>query len=255
MGNVFDKTYGFISDVIHVNWLKTLYINFRMLPFIDAIRLPIIIWGRCQLALKGGKIVFAVPVKRGLLKIGYHYEIFSFKEPSQVKVHGTFTIKGEVWLGSSIKIFIEPNANLCMGELSSLGSCSSLVCSQSVVFSDYSRVASFADISDSNYHYMKNVIDNSIRPYNKPVLIGARNYVGSRVTFLPGTMTPDNITIGFGSVCNKDYRGIIPEYSIIAGIPAKLVKKNMIRIFDFKKESVIRDFFLQSGEDVYYDNI
>ena len=190
MGNVFDKTYGFISDVIHVNWLKTLYINFRMLPFIDAIRLPIIIWGRCQL-----------------------------------------------------KIFIEPNANLCMGELSSLGSCSSLVCSKSVVFSDYARVGSFSDISDSNYHYMKNLIDNSIFPYSKPILIGTRNYIGSRVALLPGTMTPDNITIGFGSVCNKDYRGIIPENSIMAGVPAKLVKKDIVRIFDFKKESVIREIF------------
>ena len=41
----------------------------------------------------------------------------------------------------------------------------------------------------------------------------------------------------------------------MACFPAKLVKNDIVRIFDFKKESVIRDFFLQSGEDVYYDNI
>lgn len=101
---------------------------------------------------------------------------------------------------------------------------------------------------------MKNIKDNSILPFNKPIKIGARNYIGSRVTLLPGTVTPDNISIGYGSVCNKDYRNIIPENSVIAGVPAKLVKENVVRIFDFEKENRITLFFADPNNHVYYDN-
>lgn len=250
-----NKICGLVSTLIHVNWLKTIYINFRMLPLKDAMKLPIIIWGKCRLALKGGRIVFEVPIRRGILKIGYRYEDFYFKEPSQIKIHGTFILRGEVWFGSSIQLLVDSRGNLTMGQLSSMGSYASLICTKSVLFSDYSRVGSFSSISDSNYHYMKDVKDNSILPFNRAVKIGVRNYIGSRVTLLPGTITPDNITIGYGSVCNKDYRNIIPENSIIAGVPAKLVKENIVRIFDFEKEKRITTFFAESGNDIYYDDI
>lgn len=253
MKTILNKLHSLLSVLIHINWIKTLYINFRMLPLKAAIRLPIVIYGRCRLSLKGGKLIFEVPIKKGLLKIGYCYETFNFKEPSQVKIHGIFTVRGEVWLGSSICVLVESGANLSMGQLSSMGSCGSLVCTKNVVFSDYSRVGSFSDISDSNYHYMKNLDDNSILPFNKPIKIGSRNYIGSKVTLLPGTVTPDNIAIGFGSVCNKDYRSTIPENSVIAGIPAKLVKKNTVRIFDFEKEAAITKYFAESNSDIYYD--
>lgn len=249
----YSKIIDFVSELAQVNWSKTIYINFRMLSLRDAIKFPIIIWGKCRLALKGGKIVFDVPVRRALLKIGYRYETFYSKEPSQVKIHGVFTLKGEVWFGSSTQILVEPKATLTMGQLSSMGTHASLVCTKSVLFSEYSRVGSFSYISDSNYHYMKNVKDNSILPFNKPIKIGARNYIGSKVSLLPGTVTPDNIVIGYGSVCNKDYRNIIPENSVIAGIPAKLVKKDTVRIFDFEKEDRITSFFAESGNDIYYD--
>lgn len=249
-----NKLCSLTSVLIHANWIKTIYINFRMLPLKDAVKFPIIIWGRCRLALKGGKIVFEAPIRSGMLKIGYHYETFNFRESSQIKIHGMFILKGEVWFGSSIRLLVEPKATLIMGQLSSLSSCSSLVCTNSITFSDYARVASFSDISDSNYHYMRNTKDNSILPFSKPIKIGARNYVCSRVTLLPGTVTPDNITIGYGSVCNKDYRNIIPENSVIAGVPAKLVKENVVRIFDFEKENRITLFFADPNNHVYYDN-
>lgn len=243
------------STLIQVNWFKTIYINFRMLPLKDAVKLPIIIWGGCRLALKGGRFVFEVPVKRAMLKIGYRYEDFYFKEPAQIKIHGTFVVRGEVWMGSSVQLLVGSGATLTMGQLSSIGSCTSLICTKSVWFSDYSRVGGFSSISDSNYHYMKNVKDHSIHPFNRAVKIGSRNYIGSRVALLPGTVTPDNITVGYGSVCNRDYRNIIPENSIIAGVPAKLVKENIVRIFDSEKEERITAFFAESGSDVYYDDI
>ena len=59
--------------------------------------------------------------------------------------------------------------------------------------------------------------------------------------------------MGYGTVCNKDYRPTIPENSLIAGVPARLVKENVVRIFDFEKEAEIARYFAQTGNSVYYD--
>ena len=242
-----------IKNILLINWIKTLYINFKILPFKDAIKLPIQIWGRCRLNIKGGDIRFNVPIRRGILKVGYRYETFIYKEPVQLIVQGTFTLNGEVWLGTGVHLSVEKDAHLSMGQLSSIGSCGSLTCADSITFSDYARVGSFSEISDSNHHYMKHLDNGAIYPTTRPIILGKQNYVGSRVAILPGTITPDNITIGYGTICNKDYREHIPENSVIAGVPAKLVKENVVRIFDFEKEAQIRAYFNETGESVYYD--
>ena len=41
-----------LKTITQLNWVKTLYINFKMLPFADAIKLPIFVYGRCRLNLK-----------------------------------------------------------------------------------------------------------------------------------------------------------------------------------------------------------
>ena len=243
-----------IKLIMQLNWSKTLYINFKMFPFNQALKFPILIWGRCRLNLKGGKIVFGTPLKKGILKIGYQYETFSYKEPTELKLHGTLIITGEVWFGCATHVLVENNALLSIGKSSTIGSYSSLTCTKNIVISDYARIGSFFEITDSNYHFIKHLADNSIYPIQQSVHVGKQNYIGSRVAILPGTTTPDNTIIGYRSVCNKDYNSIVPQNSVIAGVPAKLVKENVVCICDFEKEAKIAQYFKQTGSEIYYDN-
>ncbi len=55
----------------------------------------------------------------------------------------------------------------------------------------------------------------------KPVIIGDDVWIGSRVTILPGVHIGKGCIIGAGAVVSKS----APDYSIIAGNPAKVVKK------------------------------
>ncbi|MBQ4446170.1 MAG: sugar O-acetyltransferase, partial [Prevotella sp.] len=45
--------------------------------------------------------------------------------------------------------------------------------------------------------------------------------IGGSVTILPGVTIGDNVTIGAGSVVNKD----IPSNSVAVGNPCKVIKK------------------------------
>lgn len=54
----------------------------------------------------------------------------------------------------------------------------------------------------------------------KPVIIGNDVWIGSRVTILPGVTIGHGVVIGAGSIVTKN----VPDYVVIAGNPAKIVK-------------------------------
>ena len=55
----------------------------------------------------------------------------------------------------------------------------------------------------------------------EPVVIGNDVWIGARVIILPGVHIGDGCVIGAGSVVTKD----VEEYSVVAGNPAKLIRK------------------------------
>ena len=59
-----------ICEVLRANLIKTIYFNFRVLPFHQAIRFPFLIYRHVYLKSLSGKIVFTVPVHSGMAKVG-----------------------------------------------------------------------------------------------------------------------------------------------------------------------------------------
>ena len=64
--------------------------------------------------------------------------------------------------------------------------------------------------------------------YNVPVL-GDNVYVGAGAVILGEVTVGNNVVIGANSVVTKD----IPDNCVVAGVPAKIIKKN-INICDYK---------------------
>ena len=54
----------------------------------------------------------------------------------------------------------------------------------------------------------------------KPIVVGDNVYFGNNVIVLPGVTIGSNVIIGAGAVVTKD----IPDNSVAAGVPAKVIK-------------------------------
>lgn len=54
-----------------------------------------------------------------------------------------------------------------------------------------------------------------------PVVIGNNVWIGDKATILPGVTIGDGVVVAANSVVTKD----VPEYCVVAGNPAKIIKK------------------------------
>ena len=66
---------------------------------------------------------------------------------------------------------------------------------------------------------------------NLPVIIEDDIWIGSRVIILPGTKIGKGSIIGAGAVVTKD----VPKYSIVGGVPAKVIRSRKLNKEDIVK--------------------
>ena len=117
------------------------------------------------------------------------------------------------------------NPQLKIGDRVSFGEYSHITCANKVTIGNGVLTGRFVLITDNSHvNNTKEVAD--IAPLareihsNGPVHIGENVWIGDKVTILP------NVTIGKGSIiaANAVITKDIPEYSVAAGIPAKIIK-------------------------------
>jgi acetyltransferase-like isoleucine patch superfamily enzyme len=97
-----------------------------------------------------------------------------------------------------------------------------LTCAKRVYIGKYTSIAANVTITDIHHPYE----DISI-PIEKqkllvdPVLIGSECKIYNNVVILPGTTIGKHCTIGANSVVS----GNIPDYSVVVGIPGRIIKR------------------------------
>ena len=182
-----------------INWLKTFYINFRALPFKDAVKLPLLIFQRTGICSLKGRITVSGPVKFGMIKIG-RCEV-SHKRYAHTVLHidGTVHFSGKASLGSGSALIVSRGGELCMGKEFRITADTAIICEKSITIGE-GFLSSWENlIMDSDRHNIFNKEGELLNP-PRPITIGNHVWLGCRTTVLKGTVIPDNCIAAAGSV-------------------------------------------------------
>lgn len=228
--------YHKVKFFFSINWLKTLYFNFKMFPFEIAKELPVLFYGPVKFSDLSGTIQIDAPIKRGMIGFGQIFEKMTIsKGIAEFILTGTLVFKGHAHFGKDVFFSVGKGAYCEFGFMGCLGSDVKLICTNKIVLGNWAGIGYESQLVDTNSHPMKNTLTNEYYPISGSILIGNHNAISNRVTIMANTRTPDNCVVASNSLCNADYTGLGGNI-LIGGLPAKLIKNNYARDWDIEKE-------------------
>lgn len=229
-----------IKRVLQVNWIKSVYFNFKKFPFAIAKKMPVLFYGSVKFQNISGKICINAPIQTGMIGFGKPYEMNTLSSGiAEIMLAGTIIFEGHVQFGKDYFVYVTKEAVLQMGDMSSLASKGKIICTQEIVFGTYARLGSECQVIDTNFHEMMDTVTQQKFPLKAPIRIGNYNFISNRVTFLSKSITPDYCTVASNSLCNKDYTSF-GNAILIGGVPAQLVKENITRDWEGEKDNLNR---------------
>lgn len=237
-----------------INWIRTLYFNFRLLPYDQAKRLPFLIYGKPAFNSLSGKVDFQCPITKGLVRINEQKTFAPSLQTvnSQINLCGTLIVRGRAMIGCGNKIIIAHGAVLDMGACTKITDFCNIDCWTNIVIGDGSTIAHRSQIMDSNHHFVVSINKRQISNNMKPIFIGKQTWICNSTTITGGAKIPNFSIVGSNSLVNKDFlkEG---DTCLIAGVPAKVIAKGFFRIYDQEKEDMLINYFKNNDSPYSFD--
>ncbi len=126
------------------------------------------------------------------------------------------------------------DCKLQIGNHVSLGNFNHIYATQSIIIEDYVLTADKIYISDNLHSYEDINTPISLQPIKQvaPVVIGNGSWIGENACII-GAKVGKNCVVGANAVVTKD----VPDYCVVAGIPAIIIKRYCLETNCWKKTS------------------
>lgn len=232
MNTVFTK---FLLIVKRVSIFRTIYYNFKLLPFGQAKKLPILI-GR-SVVVRGltGKIKIDGKIKSGMVSFGV---ITVFRDnPSNksfLDINGEVTFHGHAIFRTGINFNVEDRAKVEIGENFMVGADSVIYAREGISFGNNCRLSWNTQIIDTDFHYTKDLTHGTYSKNCEKIKIGNNVWICNHVSIGKGAELQDGTIVSSHSFVNKKFA---KGYCVLGGLPAKVIKEGVERVFDLETEN------------------
>lgn len=235
-----------------VSFIKTLYLNYRALPYRQARKLPVYVYTDVEIISLTGSITFECEeLTQGMVRWGW-FHTFRSQGKTRINIRGSLKLGGDGRFFKGSEIVVWNNAHLFIGKGFFVGENASIYCWKDIFIGDYLCLSYQSQIFDTDFHYTINVTTGEVRPKYRRIQLGSYNWIGCRATVKKGTITPDHLIVAAsGSLLAKNYTGIVPSYSIIGGSPARLLSTGYSRLWnqEYTRMSVIDKWYMEHPDD------
>lgn len=218
----FPSVFPFSLLLFPMNLLATLKLNLKLLPWRQALRLPIVVQGPLRLEL-GPKARLELPAVAGraMVILGSRHETYKAGAgKGQFSLHGTWKVGGNVRIGLDSCLYIHAGATFTTGKDVYIARDSQIECASEVTIDDHVLMGE-TYICDTAAHPVKH--GASLQPMTRPIHIEEGCYFGFRTMVLRGAKIPPHCVIGSGAVCTRDYTVTHPDgHLLLTGVPAEV---------------------------------
>lgn len=191
-----------LLSIARVSLLKTIVINFRLLPFFIAVKFPIIVSRNVSFQRLNGVVKIDSPVFLGMIRIGFgDLPIKDFRyDRSLLDLTGKIVFSGSANFGISTRISV--SGTLSIGNNFRVSGGSTIICRKKVVFGNDVLISWDVLVCDTDFHQILAQSGERINS-DRTVSFGDRIWLGARSTILKGVHIPDGVVVGAGSIISK----------------------------------------------------
>jgi acetyltransferase-like isoleucine patch superfamily enzyme len=190
--------------------------NICLIAAFRTFRLPLFIYKSLYFRMgKNARIVH----KAGRLHLGCKWDIGRYKQ-SEFKIcdNGILEIRGDMRIYTGCSIDICPGAFLSFGS-GYINNGVRIAAFNRIILGDNVAISENVTFRDSDNH----IIAGSAKSVSSPIVIGDHVWIGLNATILKGVNVGEGSVIAANSLVNKD----VPPYTLVGGIPARVLKENV----------------------------
>ena len=242
-----------------VNPIRTVYFNLVNFPLSTALKFPVLVGYHVQfMGLRRGcvRLKKDVNVHFGMVEMG----IMRFPMISRKTLHTLIRIhsKSYIEFGDNIRIYSGASLIASMGGTILIGNDflinqnSRIYACNQMTIGDHCNLGWEVQVMDSDFHFVINTSKKNIEADNKPISIGRNCWIASRTTVMKGSVIPPYSIVCGNSLFNKDFSHMTTKGNLFAGTPATIKATGLYRIFDEKKESLIRQHYKEDKSSTIF---
>ncbi|MGL5318549.1 MAG: acyltransferase [Bacteroidales bacterium] len=191
-----------------------------------------------------------------MIKIGYNSDQFVASNTCGLwDMHGEIRFRGKALFSPGVTINVSEDARLIIGNCVSLGAKVKVRSWHSIIIDDFTGIAEESQLFDTDFHLIRELNSGKVYNHCGEIYIGKTCWIGNRCTIAKGTRLPERTIVASNSLANRDYFTLLTKPSVIGGIPAKILRENIVRIYDSAVEEQVLTFFKNTPDSVSMNEV
>lgn len=239
-----------VRVLVKLNLFKTLYFNFKVLPFHQALKLPFHFYGRVDFAKLTGTFSIGTEVQFGMIIFGGKHEVvINPQNPTRIHNSGHIHFDGRAVFAKGVNIMVWENGRLTFGNNLLMGSLNRIIVFREMRFGHDVLISWECQFFDTDFHFFENEF-HEIKDNCSPVSIADKVWIGARSTILKGTSIGENSIVAANSLCSGNYKEKFGDGVVLGGSPVQCLKKGVKYVVNKRHERELFRYFMQNPNTV-----